>query len=56
MKKNVSMTVRLEESLGEVVQQLAEEDDRSIGYVLRLLLIEALQARGRLPAGLSAKK
>jgi len=45
MKKDVSMTVRLEAPLGEAVQKLANDDDRSIGYVLRQLIIEALQAR-----------
>ena len=45
MKKDISMTVRLEAPLGETVQKLAKEDDRSIGYVLRMLIIEALQVR-----------
>jgi hypothetical protein len=45
MKKDTSMTVRLEAPLGEIVQKLAKDDDRSIGYVLRMLVIEALQAR-----------
>jgi predicted transcriptional regulator len=50
MKKEISMTVRLEAPLGELLQKLAKEDDRSIGYVLRQLIVEALQARKRLPA------
>ena len=45
MKKDLSMTVRLETTLGEVVIKLASEDDRSIGYVLRQLILEALEAR-----------
>jgi len=49
MKKDISMTVRLEAPLGEIVQKLAKEDDRSIGYVLRMLVIEALQARKMVP-------
>jgi hypothetical protein len=49
MKKDISMTVRLEAPLGELVQKLAKEDDRSIGYVLRMLIVEALQARKHLP-------
>ena len=32
MKKEVSMTVRLEGPLGDIVQKLADDDDRSIGY------------------------
>jgi hypothetical protein len=51
MKKDVSMTVRLETPLGELVQKLADDDDRSIGYVLRMLVVEALQARKLLPKG-----
>jgi predicted transcriptional regulator len=49
MKKDISMTVRLEAPLGETVQKLAKNDDRSIGYILRMLIIEALQARRLLP-------
>ena len=49
MKKNISMTVRLEGPVGDVVQKIAKDDDRSIGYVLRMLIIEALQARKLLP-------
>jgi hypothetical protein len=56
MKKDVSMTVRLEAPLGEAVQQLAADDDRSIGYVLRMLVIEALQARKLLPKDFGRKK
>ena len=43
------MTVRLEAPLGELVQKLADNDDRSIGYVLRQLILEAMQARKLLP-------
>jgi len=49
MKKEMSMTVRLEASLGEIVQKIAKDDDRSIGCVLRMLVIEALRARKSLP-------
>ena len=49
MKKDISMTVRLEAPLGELVQKLSKDDDRSIGYVLRMLIIEALQARKMVP-------
>jgi hypothetical protein len=49
MKKDVSMTVRLEAPLGELIQKIAKDDDRSIGYVLRQLIIEALQAKKLLP-------
>jgi len=49
MKKDISMTVRLEAPLGEIVQKIAKDDDRSIGYVLRMLVVEALRARKSLP-------
>ena len=56
MKKQISMTVRLEAPLGEAVQKLAADDDRSIGYVLRMLIIEALQTRKLLPKEFATKK
>ena len=43
------MTVRLEGPLGEIVLKLAKNDDRSIGYVLRQLIVEALQTRKLVP-------
>ena len=43
------MTVRLESLLGEAVEKLAKSDDRSIGYTLRMLILEALQARKLVP-------
>ena len=49
MKKDISMTVRLEGPVGDAVQKIAKDDDRSIGYVLRMLVIEALRARKVLP-------
>lgn len=55
MKKDISMTVRLEGPLGEIVQKLADDDDRSIGYMLRLLVVEALEARKLLPKEIETK-
>jgi len=55
MKKDISMTVRLEGHLGDIVQKLSKDDDRSIGYVLRMLVVEALQARKLLPKETAAK-
>ena len=55
MKKDISMTVRLEAPLGEIVQKLATDDDRSLGYILRMLIVEALQARKLLPKELAEK-
>ena len=41
-KKTVSMTVRLEEDIAAKISQMAEADDRSVSYVIRKLLLEAL--------------
>lgn len=56
MKKEISMTVRLEAPIGEAVQKIAKDDDRSIGYVLRMLVVEALQARKLLPKDFEGKR
>ena len=42
-KKSVSMTVRLEEALAEKILRLAQSDERSTSYVIRKLLIQALE-------------
>ena len=55
MKKDISMTVRLEGPLGDVVQKLAKDDDRNLGYVLRMLIVEALQMRKLLPEQTNTK-
>lgn len=45
-KKTVSMTVRLEEDIAAKILKMAESDERSVSYVIRKLLMEAL-ARGQ---------
>jgi len=45
MKLQESVTVRLEQEIAEIIKNMAEEDDRSISYVIRKLIIEALTAR-----------
>lgn len=44
-KKTVPYTVRVESEIAEVVQKLADDDERTISFVLRKLLLEALQSR-----------
>jgi len=46
MKKDVILTVRVTEEVNAVIQDLANQDDRTVAWMLRKLLDEALQARG----------
>ena len=45
MKKVVVLTVRLDEATGEIIHALARAEDRSIAWVARALLLEALDSR-----------
>ena len=45
MKKIVVLTVRLDSETGEAIRVLAQADDRSVAWVARKLITEALQAR-----------
>lgn len=49
MKKEVSMTVRLESEVAIIIEKMAKEDERSISYIIRMLLVEALKQRKLLP-------
>jgi len=49
MKKIVVITVRIDTDTSEAIQALARADDRSIAWVARKLLTEALKARKLLP-------
>ena len=42
------LTVRLDTEVGEAIHALAREDDRSVAWIARKLLTEALQARNLL--------
>lgn len=44
-KKDVPFTVRVESPVANVIQQLANDDERTISFVLRKLILEALEAR-----------
>jgi predicted transcriptional regulator len=41
-KKTVSMTVRLEDEIAAEILKLSAQDDRSVSYVIRKLLLQAL--------------
>jgi len=45
MKKVIVLTIRVDSETGEVIHALAKADDRSVAWVARTLIIEALLAR-----------
>jgi len=50
MKKIIVITIRVDSETGEAIRTLAQADDRSVAWVARTLIIEALEARKRLKA------
>ena len=50
MKKDIILTVRVDEKMYSLIQTLAKEDDRTQAWMTRRLLEEALQARGLIKA------
>lgn len=44
-KKDVPYTVRVESQVADIIQKLADEDERTISFVVRKLIVEALEAR-----------
>ncbi|WP_193744971.1 hypothetical protein [Marinimicrobium sp. LS-A18] len=47
-KKDAVITVRVEAEVSQVIQRLAEEDDRTVAWMTRKLILEALEKRGLL--------
>ncbi|WDE06677.1 ribbon-helix-helix protein, CopG family [Thalassomonas viridans] len=45
MKKVIVLTVRIDSETGEAIHALAQADDRSVAWVARTLITEALEAR-----------
>ena len=45
MKKEVILSVRVEPDIDEILRNLAKKDDRTVAWIVRKLLIEALEAR-----------
>jgi len=45
MKKIIVITVRVDTDTADAIQALARADDRSIAWVARKLMVEALEAR-----------
>ena len=50
MKKDVVITVRVDSEVDEIIRALAQKDDRTVAWVARKLIIEALEARKLLKA------
>ena len=45
MKKIIVITVRVDTDTADAIQALARADDRSVAWVARKLMVEALEAR-----------
>ncbi len=45
-KKDVVLTIRVDEEMSRAIQSLAEEDERTTAWMVRKLIGEALTARG----------
>ncbi|WP_281557664.1 ribbon-helix-helix protein, CopG family [Thalassomonas sp. RHCl1] len=45
MKKLAVLTVRVDSATDDAIQALAQADDRSVAWIARMLITEALEAR-----------
>jgi len=45
MKKEVVISVRVDSEIKDMISSIAKKDDRTIAWVTRCLITEALQAR-----------
>jgi len=45
MKKEVILSVRVDPEIKDIISSIAKKDDRTIAWVTRSLITEALQAR-----------
>lgn len=48
MKKEVVLTVRVDTEIDQAVRAIAEESERTVAWVARKLITEALETRGRI--------
>lgn len=46
MKKETVVTARITDEMKRAIQSIADKDERTLGWVLRKLLMEALENRG----------
>ncbi len=56
MKKEVVITARVTPEIKDIIQSLADEDERALAWMIRKLLIEALENRGLLKPERKSKK
>ena len=45
MKKEVVLSVRVDSDIDDILRSLAKKDDRTVAWIVRKLIIEALEAR-----------
>ena len=45
MKKEVVLTVRVDPDIKDIIDSIAQKDDRTVAWVTRSLIMEALQSR-----------
>ena len=45
MKKEVIITARITHEIKETIQSLADKDERTLAWMIRKLILEALEAR-----------
>jgi len=50
MKKHLSLTIRIDEEMNSQIRKIAESDERTMGWMARKLIAEALHARGVKPS------
>lgn len=50
MKKEVVLTVRVDPDIKDIIDSIAQKEDRTVAWVTRSLIMEALQARRLLKA------
>jgi len=48
MKKEVVLTVRVDSETDDIIRSLAKKDDRTVAWITRRLITEALEARNLL--------
>jgi len=46
MKKEVIITARITPETKDIIQSLADKDERTLAWMVRKLLLEALETRG----------
>ena len=55
MKKEILITVRVDSDIKDLIDTIAEKDNRAVAWVTRNLIIEALKARKLLKSKTKSK-